>query len=446
MTESEIVSGQRSAWCMLNKLGEGDAGEVYLVESLISAQKAILKRTPRSVFSGDIFRQSAQIRTEAKILKTLSEALAQDPKLGISVPALLDQSKPGSEFNERPFIVIEQATGFDLGFLTRLTQLGLSSQDSLEGLDAQELAFIESISNTGKIPNRILITILYRLTCLLDQIHSIHVSEDGSDNWGIVWNDVKPDHIFWDPRRSLLTIIDWGNARFLEADRTSNDRQFSWTDDYRQLFEEMGRTLSILAPELPARLGWPGQFSAEDTSPEGIEAIKSRLEYALQQETQGMIEARSNEAVLLKSDVYAENPLADIDAIHRRILEYGEIPDYSGALSFAASYAARLTLQDRLEDVRNLCEWTGRLPGVDTNQWRLVDYLAQIPGHTEGGQRQSFLSAIQAAICQDWESLLWNVLMAIQGYPEPGWWPELTSLVRKLALGTEENLYAPCWR
>ena len=141
MAESEIVTGQRSAWCLLKKLGEGDAGEVFLVESLIGAQTAILKRTPKSVFSGDIFRQTAQIRTEAKILKTLSAFFTKDTKSGINVPALLDQSKLKSEFSERPFIVTEKATGYDLGFLTRLTQLGLSTEDNLGELGSQGQAF-----------------------------------------------------------------------------------------------------------------------------------------------------------------------------------------------------------------------------------------------------------------------------------------------------------------
>jgi serine/threonine protein kinase len=443
MNESEIVSGQRSAWCLLKKLGEGDAGEVFLVESLMSAQTAILKRTPRSVFSGDIFRQAAQIRTEAKILKTLSDVFSKDAKSGINVPALLDQSKPGSEFNERPFIVTEKAAGFDLGFLTRLTQLGLSAEDDLGKLGPQEQAFIDSICKSRKIPNRILITILYRLTSLLEQIHTIHASVDGRETWGIVWNDVKPNHLFWNPKDSLLTVIDWGNARFLEADQMTNDRQFSWTDDYRQLFEEMSRTLSVVAPELPARLGWPSQFSVEDTTPLGIEALKSRLDFALQKEMHGLIEARTDETNLLKAETASDNPLADIEIIQKRLLEYGEIPDYPGMMGYALSLAARWTMEDRMDDLRGLCEWAKRLPGADDDQWSLVDFLAQISGRSNGNQRKAFLEAVQAAICKDWESLLWNMLAAIQDFPEPAWWQALSSMVRNLALGSEGETLRP---
>ena len=443
MAESEIVSGQRSAWCLLKKLGEGDAGEVFLVESLIGAQTAILKRTPRSVFSGDIIRQAAQIRTEAIILKTLSDVFSKDATSGINVPSLLDQSKPGSEFNERPFIVTEKATGFDLGFLTRLTQIGLSSKDDLGELGPQEQAFIDSICKSGKIPNRILITILSRLTSFLEQIHTIHTSVNGSETWGVVWNDVKPDHLFWNPKGSILTVIDWGNARFLEADQMTNDRQISWTDDYRQLFEEMSHMLSVVAPELPARLGWPSQFSVEDTTSPGIEALKSRLEFALQQETHGLIEARTDETNLLKAETGSDNSLAEIETIQRRLLEYGEIPDYPGMLGYALSLAARLTMEDRMDDLCILCESAKRVPGVDAEQWSLVEFLAQIPGRSDGDQRRAFLDAVQAAICKDWESLLWNMLAAIQDYPEPGWWQALASMVRKLALGLEGEALRP---
>jgi len=441
--ESEIVSGQQSGWSLLKRLGEGDAGEVFLVESLVGGQTAILKRPTRSAFSGDIFRQASQIRTESRIIKALSAAFLQDPQKQMGVPALLDQSKPGADFQERYFIVLEKAAGLDLGFLGRVTQLGLSSQDELNGFNPEERAFLNSIAKNGRIPNRILITILYRLVCLMDEIHSIRVTEDGTDAWGMVWNDVKADHLFWDLNRGFLTVIDWGNARFLEADRTTSDRQFSWMDDYRQLFEEMGRFLAIVAPDLPSRLDWPGQLSVENTSLTGIATLKDRLESALQQESHTIDEARTAEENLLKSGTAGESPLAEIVAVHGRILEYGEMPDYAGALRFATSYAARLTMEDRLDDLRLLCEWVIALPGVDANQWGLICDLAQIPGRSQGEQRQLFLEAIQAAICNDWETLLWKVLVAIQGYPEPDWWQDITSLVRRSALGQDADSPRP---
>jgi len=442
--DNEIVLGQQSSWCLLKRLGEGDAGEVYAVELLNKAGPlAILKRPTRSAFSGDIFRQASQIRTESRIIKAISTAFERDAARMVGVPALLDRSKPGADFQERYFIVIEQAPGLDLGFLGRVTQLGLSSQDDLSGLDPETQAFLTAIARTRRIPERMLITILLRLVDLLDEIHSLRLTEDGTDAWGIVWNDVKPDHLFWDLQRGFLTVIDWGNARFLDADKTTSDRQFSWMDDFRQLFEEMGRFLAIVAPELAARINWPGQLSVENASPSGIAALKERMEAVLAQETQSTADARDMETTLLQSSTGEDSPLAEIEAVQARIIESGEMPDYAGALRFAASFAARLTMEDRLEEVRPLCEWASALPGADPAQWSLVSDLVQIPGRSEGEQRQLFLAAIQAALARDWEMMIWNVLVAIQGYPVPDWWLDITTLVRRRALGPEGEMPRP---
>ena len=264
--DNEILSGQQSSWCLINKLGEGDAGEVFLVESLVGGQTAILKRPKRSAFSGDLFRQTSQIRTESKILKALTVSLLEHPEMGVSVPALLDQGKQGTDYNGKYFIVIDQAAGLDLSFLARITQMGIADKDlPADGLTPDVRAFLEAIARSGKIPKRILLTILLRLIQLLELIHTIQLNENGSQTSGIVWNDVKPDHLFWNPQHSQLTIIDWGNARFLEADRTTGDRQTSWADDYRQFYDEMGRFLGMVAPEIKTLLNWPVQFSAEFT-------------------------------------------------------------------------------------------------------------------------------------------------------------------------------------
>ena len=35
---NEAIQGQRRSWNLVNKLGEGDAGEIYLVQSLLDNQ------------------------------------------------------------------------------------------------------------------------------------------------------------------------------------------------------------------------------------------------------------------------------------------------------------------------------------------------------------------------------------------------------------------------
>ncbi len=131
MTDTGVISGQKSGWSLVRKLGEGDAGEVYLVESLVESRSAILKRPARSVFTGEVRRQAEQIRTEGRILKALEDLLGKMPSIHISAPRLLDQSKSGSEFGDRFFIVIERAHGFDLSFLARSSRLGMDTNAEL---------------------------------------------------------------------------------------------------------------------------------------------------------------------------------------------------------------------------------------------------------------------------------------------------------------------------
>ena len=44
MNYGHTITGQQYTWNLLKKMGEGDAGEVYLVESLLGGEPAILKR------------------------------------------------------------------------------------------------------------------------------------------------------------------------------------------------------------------------------------------------------------------------------------------------------------------------------------------------------------------------------------------------------------------
>ena len=81
---------------------------------------------------------------------------------------------------------------------------------------------------------------------------------------GIIYNDIKTEHIFWDPRRARVTIIDWGNTQLAEHNGMSHDRQFSTQGDFRQFIEEMGRYLSSVAPDLRTSLGWPAQFEPDE--------------------------------------------------------------------------------------------------------------------------------------------------------------------------------------
>jgi serine/threonine protein kinase len=435
--ESDIVSGQQSAWVLLKKLGEGDAGEVYLVESLLEKQPAILKRPVRSPFASDVIRQTAQISTEGKILRALGSAVKMDGDLPVSIPEVIDQSRSGTGFGERAFIVIEKAPGFDLAFLARTAHMGLMSGADLQAETPGEKRFLHSVAESGRVPERILLSALYTLLGLFEKIHARLFQVDGIEAHGILWNDVKPDHLFWDPWRARLTIIDWGNSQFLERDGTTRDRRYSSWHDYSQFIDQIGRFLETAAPGLLNTLDWP----EKSTSLQSVRELRERIGDSLQQQIYTLGELRDREVQLLKRGLTGKstrpaNPLAKLDELQRQINAFGEIPDYDGALNLALSYATRLAAASRLSEVQQTCEWAAALPGSETEHLRLVNRLAQITLRADSlgattAEHECLGQAIHAALQRDWPEVLWSLVSALQNSPEPDWWYDLVSTVRR---------------
>lgn len=448
MIKDEIVTGQLASWALMKKLGEGDAGEVYLVETLVGMRRAILKRPTKSAFAGDVARQAAQMRTEERILKALSGFLEASDSLHIGVPGLIDQSRPELDFGDRMFIILEQAQGFDLSFLARTGRIGLptlenETEENTATLSLEEEVFLSGIAKFGKVPERILLKILYSLLSLFEKIHYHRFDHPEGEAWGIIWNDVKPEHLFWDAKRGSLTLIDWGNSQFLEADGTTHNRQYSRYDDYRQLFEEMDRYMGLAAPDLRERLDWPARIQAENSSADALKDLKARIETALEEAETALAEARQAEAGLLGEETASDSALEQLEMIQKQIIAFGELPDIAGALRLAAGRAAVLTRQDHLHAVREICHWAEKLPRQQGQRWEIVERLARITGRSEGDQRSLFLQAIQAAICEDWENVLWNVLAAIQEYPEPEWWFDLSDWLRRKEFGVNADALRP---
>ncbi|MGW8251640.1 MAG: hypothetical protein ACWGO1_13425, partial [Anaerolineales bacterium] len=239
MSFKQTIAGQQKKWTLKEKLGEGDAGEVYLVETLLDSQPAILKRPRRSNLPSEAMRQASQIRSEGKILQALSSLTYPDVGTCLSTPALLDQSPPEEGLGEGIFIVIQQAAGYDLKSLFRLARSGLL--DEMQPILGEGYEFfLRTLAGTGSLPQAVLIRSLLSEITLLETIHSSQVLSDGLTHDGVLWNDVKPDHLFWDPGSMCLTFIDWGNSSFLDADGITKDRQHSTSDDYQQFLLEMG--------------------------------------------------------------------------------------------------------------------------------------------------------------------------------------------------------------
>lgn len=427
-TETNVVSGQKTGWSLLRKLGEGDAGEVYLVESLLEHCIGILKRPVRSVFIGEIRRQAEQIRTEGRILQALAEILPPPTNPSIRAPHLLDESKPGSEFSERYFIVIERASGFDLATLARTARLGLD-ENRENPLDPLEIVFLQHIARHGQVPPRLLLAALDAVLTTLTLIH--HTAVDGAS--GILWNDIKPDHLFWDPSTASMMMIDWGNARFLEESGFSRDMRYTAAGDYRQFLDEMGHFLQQVAPDLYASLAWPEPGHLyEDITPL-IESLQERLQASLAQATRLVKDARVHEMELLTPNLETGLDLSGLGQIHEQILTLGELPDYPAALRQASRVAANLAVAGDMGAIRDLSQWAVELPGASHEALKLLADLAHLAATTPGSAYTPLAEAVKSAANQDWPETLWGLLKALENTPEPDWWNDLLTPVRRLA-------------
>ncbi len=456
MAKLEIISGQKSIWQIQHKMGEGDAGEIYQVASMSSTLTAYLKRPVMSAFRGDIFRQSSQIRNEGRIISALNNAAEYYDEWRIEVPRLLDQSKPGPEYNQGNFIIIEKAEGMDLGLLARVARKGLDSQEELELSSSEEgRALLLEIASSGGIPESLITDILMRLAHFLGFIHHLKSDESGKPSEGIIWNDVKPDHLFWNPETRRLTVIDWGNARFLDSDQTIVNHQFTWMDDFRQFFDEMGKYLNENAPALLEELGWADFSGLKTIPPHSIEEIITRLSDHYKKLTQPVesevITNRRRKSLSEGVQITAE----DIQAIQNLISDFGTEgefqidggPEYW--MRYLTAFSGQLARQDRLDDLIKLSRWVSDLQNIPTDYWTVLEILViaargnDAPGYTD------FLEIIRNAAAMEWEDVLWQIAVGLPPDSTPEWREELTLHVRRLALGDEQAAVRPLqglWR
>ena len=433
MISGEVVSGQRYGWSLIKKLGEGDAGEVYLVESLLEKKVAILKRPHRSSFSSDIVRQASQIESERKILRALNGLSISQPAVRLAIPGLLDQSRPGAEFSERFFIIIEKAPGFDLNSLLRAVRSGsIGDSDQVPDLTNEEQIFIAGLAKRGSIPDLILLRALSGLIEFFEKIHTHSSIASVSGQSGIVWNDVKPEHLFWDPGQACFTIIDWGNGQFLETDGASKDRRYSRSDDYLQFAQEMGKFLANTAPDLFSQLAWPEEITPTSVYPAMVEELKENIAGLLVHELEALRKIRQKEEDLVRSNTARIKQFQLLEKLHERVICFGELPDFAGAEKFFVKLANRLATQGRLVEFSQLCEKAVKIPGVNLEKWRLLGQISEKA--EQGGEppAPALLQAISASLADDWPEAYWNLLSVAQRNPGAAGWDELANRIRQM--------------
>ncbi len=470
MVLHDIIVGQACAWSLEKKLGEGDAGEVYQLVALIDKREAILKRPYRSPFSGEISRQATQIEQEGRILKALA-GLNDLPQSGgagckLKIPALIDQSKPGTEYSDRFFIIIERAQGLDLNRLVRTARIGLDESLAPDAVDngqaamsAALRALLDRIAVTHQVPSLILLRAVNCLIGLFQAIHACSFESNGTPKAGVIWNDVKAEHIFWDPQTNALTLIDWGNGQFLESDGTTKDRRYSAADDLRQFFEEMGKFLSGTAPDLFESLKWPSGQEAANASPASLNTLRERLLSLLQREEQGLGEARRLESTLILTGMQGVESLHALEKAQVAILDFGEAPDFEGALRLCNRLAlAMLTLpgengqNNRLNEFSQVCDWARRLPVGSPSKWAVLARLAGLAGASHRsvsgtGFQAALNTALQAGLNEDWAGVLWLLSQGIAGgknnFIVPAWFETIREEIRWMTPELSETALTP---
>lgn len=446
MNTSLSAVGQNRSWSLLRKLGEGDAGEVYLVESILEGRQAILKRPRRSAFSSEIIRQASQIENEGLVLQALNglrpilPRKSEFSKVDIRVPELLDRSQAGTEFSDRFFIVVNLAPGLDLNQIAKLARFGAADVN----FEPSKLVnFVETTAKNGAIPDLILIRALAGILLMFEAIHNFSPNISTGEKTGIVWNDVKPEHIFWDPERAAITVIDWGNAQFLEADGYNKDRRISKNDDLRQFIQTFGSFLAETGSGLLDELNWPSASTSIVSFSDQVRSIRTKLSGLLKLKLAALHSVRKDEAEILRKAEPDQEALRNLFQIQESIISFGEMPDFSSADRFCNQLAGQLMQSGALAEFTELSRTTCHLHAENPVKWLALTEIAEAASSETPSTQRYFIQAISAGLVDDWASALWLLLTATADQPEPTWWDHLSSLIRQMGLGIDPESIPP---
>lgn len=402
----DTASGTARAWNLIKKLGEGDAGEVFRVQSLLDGRDAILKRPRRTGFPSDSIRQANQIEKEGRVLAVLNAASSLQTA-GFT-PALLDQSKPGTEFSDRYFIVISIAQGISFEALARSALMGggLSPPDRGDDFNSASpeiQLLLDTVIRLRRIPDLLVLRMLSCLVDFLEAAHTLQADTSSGPVYGIIWNDIKPDHIFWDPRSQKFTFIDWGNAQILDSDGITKDRLYSRTDDFEQMLNDLGEFLSNVNPDLHQRLLWPIDVSRGELYTEGILPLRERVRELLLAETTELDALRQEEAELLLDQPADIERFTRLRAVQDRITAAGDLPDQANSSRFFIELCRYLIEKDQFPVIIEFLESPDfRLTQTD-NEKSLLTRLARFV-HRNNLPAATFMYAISG----DWLSTLWE--------------------------------------
>jgi len=378
------VQGQKNSWQLSDKpVGSGDAGEVYAVTCLEQPDLTGVMKTPARIATlGTIQRQAAQIAQERQALVRLDGL----PDGKVHPPRMLDESQAFTTGTANYFIISETAQGESLA-----SMLSQSRQ-------------------TGQpFPYRVIITVLDALFDLFSRAHRV----------GVLWNDVKLEHIYWHDPTGEIAVIDWGNAIFLDEEINNGQRTPPRWQDYRQFVDTLGGFLQNSAPDLYDDLGWE-EFQGEELNSTRVSVLARRIAYQQQVLELKEMEYKSLIMVLLRKKPTLENlqkiqdHIESLDKIgaswpQEKLLIYGQnlIDAAAEDGETDAIVKASDLIWEILRESLNL-------------SWHLVKEYCRHP------------EVLSHPLLTD----LWTLTLIARESEQKGWWQHLVPVLRQKAMGT----------
>jgi hypothetical protein len=396
---ARTVQGIAHTWQISDApIGSGDAGEVYAVARLDQPElTGVMKKPTRVATGGTIQRQAGQIAQEAQALALL-EGL---PDGKAHPPRLLDQAPEYTKGTANYFMVSETAPGEDLSSL-----LAESRQ-------------------TGKpFPRRVIMTVLDALFDMFSRAHKA----------GVLWNDVKMEHIYWHNTTGKVGVIDWGNALFLD-DQGKHSRP-RW-EDYQQMVDTLGNFLQSSAPDLYVDLGWE-EFRGKTLDATLVSTLARRISYQQQVIALQVMEFQSLIRVVLITQP-SLNGLKEIAGYQQILEKIGAPWEHDDVLQFCQSLVEK-SLADG--DIQTTVRTTAQIWEIFGDSldlpWHL---LREYCRHTDILTHSAFTDLAKHTLNSRWEDAIWAASIIASQDQVPIWWEGLIPVMRQKAL--QVNTPAP---
>ncbi len=391
---ARTVQGLAHTWQISDTpIGSGDAGEVYAVTRFEQPQvTGVMKKPARVATGGTIQRQAGQIAQEARALALLDGL----PSGKAHPPRLLDQAPEFTHGTANYFIISETAPGENLNVL------------------------LAAARQTGQpFPRRVIMTVLDALFDMFSRAHQA----------GVLWNDVKLEHIYWHNPTGRVGVIDWGNALFL--DPGGQGTRPRW-EDYQQMVDSLGAFLQSAAPDLFVDLGWD-EFLGKTLDSSRVSTLARRIAYQQQVIALQVMEYQSLIRVVLTSEPSLEG-LRKIADYQHILLKIGA-PWYRDEILQYCQSLVKTALAH--SDIQTAVSATALV-------WEIFDDSLDLPWHllreycrhTDILTHPAFPDLAKHTLNAAWEDALWHACVIASQNQGSIWWPALIPVMRQQALGS----------